>query len=36
MGSWIQIRIANVDPDPEGENRPKKEEKLSLKTRKKL
>jgi hypothetical protein len=32
MGSWIRIRIA-IDPDPEG-NQPKKEEKLSLKTRK--
>jgi hypothetical protein len=34
MGSWIRIRNANADPDPEGGNQPKKEEKLSLKTRK--
>jgi hypothetical protein len=36
MDSWIRIRHANADPDPEGgKSAPKKEEKLSLKTRKK-
>jgi hypothetical protein len=33
MGSWIRIRIANADPDPEGGKSAKKEEKVSLKTR---
>jgi hypothetical protein len=36
MGFWIRIRIANADPDSEGGNQPKKVEKLSLNTRKKL
>jgi hypothetical protein len=30
MGSWIQIRIANLDPDPEGGKAPPKKEKLRL------
>jgi hypothetical protein len=34
MVSWIRIRIANTDPDPEERKSAKKEEKLSLKTRK--
>jgi hypothetical protein len=34
MGSWIRIRIANTEPDPEGGKcSPQKEEKLSMKTR---
>jgi hypothetical protein len=33
MGSWIRVRMANADPDPG--SAPKKEEKLSLKPRKK-
>jgi hypothetical protein len=37
MGSWIRIRIANAGPDPEGgTSASQKEEKLCLKTRKKL
>jgi hypothetical protein len=36
MGSWIRIRIANAEsnPDPEGEKSAQNEEKLSVKTRK--
>jgi hypothetical protein len=36
MGSGIQIRIVNADLDPRGGKLAQKEEKVNLKTRKKL
>jgi hypothetical protein len=33
MFSWIRIRIANTDPEPEERKSAKKEEKLILKAR---
>jgi hypothetical protein len=36
MGSWIRIRIANTDPDPEERKSPKKDEKLFREKEKKI